>query len=362
MSIEEEENKTNVIYSDVIDRLSKMFYEKGYTLNHRFDNEIWFLSNNLFSLGKEGETPNGTFGQKNEIIDIIEKTSSNDNDLDNIDIKVEEFIFECGRSIFEYNNHKIKIEENLSKISLKENLEKIGYIDNLTDWENLEINKEEKKEIFKSTIISYYIWNIKGLKEGEYEIKFVYKLKGNDFHYNVSKMFPINKARNLTKPLQIELTFDNQINIFSDQKIFPIKEYFFEIYRNSKKVFETESISFDPIVIQFVEKINKTNSFRTSNKEDFEESEFNENKKKKYSLNYNLEINFDENLSKEVVRKTILYYESLIKGMKNLEFKINEMIKFFDEKTKRDLIEILKGKQEIADGGSCATCTECLIF
>ena len=89
-----------------------MFYENGYNLKHHFDNEILVLNNNLFSLSKVEKTSNGPFGHKNEIIDILEKTPSNDSDLNKIDIKVEDFIFECSRNIFEFNNHKIIIEEN----------------------------------------------------------------------------------------------------------------------------------------------------------------------------------------------------------------------------------------------------------
>jgi hypothetical protein len=411
--LEEQENKINKTYSNIIDLFSKIFYEKGYTMRHHFNNNVWFLNNknennknknknfiesidtnNTYSYKNkfdknnletptetsnfvinQTQTPMGLFAQKNEMQKILEKTSANDSDLENIDVKVEDFILECARNILDYNNQKIKIEENLNKISLRKNLEKIGYKNNLQDWEKekqkefTEKNKKNKKENFKNTIISYYIWKIKGLKEGKYEIIFVYKLKGNDFHYNISKFFEVDKSLNLINPLKIEFTLDNNINIFSEQNIFPIKEYFFELYKNSKKIFETESISFDPIVIQFLEKINNTNSFRTGNKEDFEENGFikDKNENKNYhSLNYSLEINFDENLAYEVIKKTILYYESLTKGIQNLEFKTNDIVDYFDERLKFELNLILNSKENLIDDNGISPCVsachDCVIF
>ena len=82
-------------------------------------------------------------------------------------------------------------------------------------------------------------------------------------------------------------------------------------------------------------------------------------------MNYNLEINFEEDLAKEVIRKTILYYESLVNGIKNLESKMNEIMDFFDERTKLEIDLILNVKDNNAnlDKGSCANaCQDCLIF
>jgi len=362
---DENYNRDYEILQNLKESFMKKFNENGFKSTDKFDKNAWFLKNkiNCF-IQTEGFTPTG--GNKNEMLDILEKISSNGANLNKLEVKVDDFINEISKVIFEYHNHKIKIEENLCQIGLKEKIEKIEknkkvkYINNqrnnklkIIDFENNEDSKKVKVEFFFSAI--------NGLTEGEYKLTINYKLDSNDDYFTNKKatIFFINKSsKNLEKLIKIEFMIDDKNEEYYDKKFFPIKEYYFEIEKNSKLIFNTDFVSFDPFILQYIDKINDFSEFKVIDKEDFQLD--NERENTKYSINYNIIATFDTSIKEDILKKTIDYYNNLIKGIENLNNNIIMLKSYFDEKFITEIDEILKGTVT-RSLESCA-CSNCSIF
>lgn len=362
---------SNETFKNLVERFTRLFNENGIKNYDRFDKNVWFLRNKGGLLIPEGSTPTGI--SKNDMIDILEKTSINGMNFTKLDVKTEDFIKEISKVLYEYNNHKLKIEENLNKIQLRQKLENIGYkyqkssSNRNKDNKFTGMNKTPGFELvdseFPKTTLKYTISDINGLTEGEYRISAICKNGGNENYYlstdKNKKLFYINRSsKNLYKDIVLEIPLEDNLYEFYDRKIFPIKEYYFEITKNSKIIFATDFVSFDSLVIRYIDELHSRSKIYIKGIEDKEEQSDLDNFK--YSICYQLEIVVDNEIKEEIIKRTIYYYESLVNGIENIQLSIDNLINFFDEKFAKEIYELLKGKSYLAND-SCA-CNNCQIF
>jgi len=219
---------------------TRLFNEKGYKSSDKFYKNVWFLEDKLNPEGIYSEGPTPTGFQKNEMLDILEKNSIKGANFNQLEILVEDFVKEISEIIFEYNNHKKKIEENLAQIGLKEKIERIKFIEKNNDIKNSKNGKYkylyfEENSLLKKSKLEFLLNSINGLTVGEYKITLNYKLNSNDDYFTNKKatIFFINKSsKNLEKQIRLEVLIDDLNDEIKDSRIFPIKEYYFEIEKN----------------------------------------------------------------------------------------------------------------------------------
>ncbi len=345
------------------ERFTKLFNERGYKSSDKFDKNVWFLKNKLkSSLLPGGITPTG--GNNDEMLDILEKTSSNGANMNKLDVKVDDFINEISKTIFDYHNHKVKIEENLTKIGLKKIVTKIKN-DEKNDknfsnkYKYLHLSEQD---FFKKSKVKFLFSAINGLSDGEHKITINYKLNSNDDYFTNKKatIFLINKlSKNLERPIKLEIILEESFSSENiDRKIFPIKEYYFDIEKNNRNIFTSESVSFDPFVLQLIDSIYDKSELYITGKKDFEEE--NDKGEKKFSIEYNINAFFDKILRNVIVNNTVVYYDNLVKGIESLQGNINTLKGYFEEIFTMEIDDILKGHFNQV-GDSCA-CSNCLIF
>jgi len=371
--IDENQNEYSEALNCLKSRFLKHFAYKGFRGSDKFDKNVWFLQKrlNLF-FSSEAITPKGE--EKNIMLDILEKCSSNGLDINKLDIKVEDFVNEISKIIYEYHDHKVTIEKYISRLKLKNKIEEIKFLrdakvinirkrknssENYLDKNSKTINlKRNENDKIKKSSIEFYFSEINGLNEGEYKITLCFKLDSQEDFFTNKKatiflINPINKK--LEKQIRLDLILKNSFEDNFDKKIFSIKEYCFEIEKNSKLIFTTESVSFDPFIIENIDQIYRNSQMKIFSQENFSiDSEY-ENPNK-FSIKYDVVVNLDNEFRENILKKVIEHYDNLLRSVQELEIKNQTLLNYFDRNFSAEINETLKN----SGNQICASC--CLSF
>ena len=203
---EEFEKIIDFRYNELFKLFKNLFEEKGYNINGKFDNKVWFLKNNdTFNSVAYNQTPYENPNENSTMIQILNELNQN-SDLKDLTVITNEFIRKITKLI---NNSNISIEVSKKSIKERDIPHKLAIIDETLRLLEIKIENKQKGE-FKSKL-NTSILSMKNFPSGPFRPSLIINTAFDDENLNeLNESEKRNLDRNLDK---------NVFNLFKEQII-----------------------------------------------------------------------------------------------------------------------------------------------
>ena len=205
----EDEDFNNIIdirYNEIFLLFKNLFQEKGYNINGKFDNKVWFLKNDdAFNLVAYNTPQYDTPTQNSKMIQILNELNQNSN-LKDLTVVTNEFIGKISKTI---NNANLAIEISNKSIKQRDIHHKLAIIDETLKLLGIKIENKQKGE-FKSKLNTSII-SMKNFPSGPFRPSLIINTAFDEENLNeLNESEKRNLDRNLDK---------NVFNLFKEQII-----------------------------------------------------------------------------------------------------------------------------------------------
>ncbi len=201
---EEFEKIIDFRYNELFKLFKNLFEEKGYNINGKFDNKVWFLKNNdTFNSVAYNQTPYENPNENSTMIQILNELNQN-SDLKDLTVITNEFIRKITKLI---NNSNISIEVSKKSIKERDIPHKLAIIDETLRLLEIKIENKQKGE-FKSKLNSV-ILSMKNFPSGPFRPSLIINTAFDEENINELNQ---NEQRNLDKNLET-----NVFNLFKEK-------------------------------------------------------------------------------------------------------------------------------------------------
>ena len=191
-------------YNELFTLFKNLFKEKGYDLNGKFDNKVWFLKNNdKFNSVAFNQTPYENPNENSKMIQILNELNQN-SDLKDLTVITNEFIRKITKLI---NNSNISIEVSKKSIKERDIPHKLAIIDETLRLLEIKIENKQKGE-FKSKL-NTSILSMKNFPSGPFRPSLIINTAFDDENLNELNE---SEKRNLDKNLD-----SNVFNLFKEK-------------------------------------------------------------------------------------------------------------------------------------------------
>ena len=201
---EEFEKIIDFRYNELFKLFKNLFEEKGYNINGKFDNKVWFLKNNdTFNSVAYNQTPYENPNENSTMIQILNELNQN-SDLKDLTVITNEFIRKITKLI---NNSNISIEVSKKSIKERDIPHKLAIIDETLRLLEIKIENKQKGE-FKSKL-NTSILSMKNFPSGPFRPSLIINTAFDDENLNELNE---SEKRNLDKNLD-----SNVFNLFKEK-------------------------------------------------------------------------------------------------------------------------------------------------